>query len=160
MSEFERIVKFHPAFDKRHSDPKRNYGIHGVELLMALKGAEGTTQFLLYTNWHLPSALGIEIKDDMTSHHWRRAYESLPYHAPMPADLGYHSPKPTYEGHEPIGSECEFVDGPCYYDGSTLNAWRPFEALLREGDEGVWRVLEDYYESVFSWERMFPSEAL
>lgn len=50
----ERIVKLLPAWDKRNSDPSKNYGVHGVELRMVLKGPEGAVQFVLYTNWHLP----------------------------------------------------------------------------------------------------------
>lgn len=39
----ERITKFYPAFDKRSSIPGKNYGIHGVELRMILKGNKGAT---------------------------------------------------------------------------------------------------------------------
>jgi hypothetical protein len=101
------------------------------------------------------------------------------YH-PMPADLGYHSPKPMYEGQPPMGAEkfdfenkevlkgatgeiaiptrvqtgtftpCELLDGgPCYYDGSTLNAEPVFEVLLREGSAGVWRELREFYLQTF-----------
>ena len=49
----EKIVKFYPAFDRR-KDPKGNYGIHGVDMRMILKGDKGAVQFVLYTNWHLP----------------------------------------------------------------------------------------------------------
>lgn len=34
----ERIVEFTPAFDKRSSDPSKDYGIHGVDMRMVLKG--------------------------------------------------------------------------------------------------------------------------
>ncbi len=50
----ERIVEITPAYDKRHSDPCRNYGIHGADLRMILKGDLGAVQFVLFTNWHLP----------------------------------------------------------------------------------------------------------
>jgi hypothetical protein len=53
LSKFERIVQFLPAFDKRHPDPSKNYGIHGVELRMVLKGPKGAVQFVLFTNWQL-----------------------------------------------------------------------------------------------------------
>lgn len=54
MSALERIVRFYPAYDKRDPDPKKNYGIHGVELLMLVKGEKGAVQFKLSTNWQLP----------------------------------------------------------------------------------------------------------
>lgn len=51
---FERIVRLYPAWDKRTPDPKTNYGVSGVELLMLLKGKKGAVQFRLFTNWQLP----------------------------------------------------------------------------------------------------------
>ena len=154
MSELERIMRFRPAWDKRDPDPAKDYGVHGVELLMVVKGPEGAVQFLLYTGWMLPETIGVPDEEKISGVLTRyreasRSFANGNLLAPLPADLGYHSSRPMYEGHEPIESECEFVDGPCYYDGSSLRAWVPFELLLRQGDEGVWRYLEKYYESVF-----------
>ena len=57
----------------------------------------------------------------------------------------------VYEmGQTPISNSCQYLDGrPCYYNGSSLNAERIYEVLLREGDEGVQRELEDYYSETF-----------
>jgi len=69
---------------------------------------------------------------------------------PMPADLGVHSLKPQYKDHEPVSSRCDLLKGkPCYYDGSGLNASDAFYALINGGDEGLWKFLDEYYESVF-----------
>ena len=57
----ERIVEFNPAYDERNN-PKGNYGIHGVNLRMMLKGDSGVVQFVLYTNWHLP-----HVQDELES---------------------------------------------------------------------------------------------
>lgn len=106
---------------------------------------------------------------------------------PMPADIGYHSPKPMYEDQEPMGSKkavytpreptednpmtqniefvdtgtftpCPYLDGrPCYYDGSTLNAERYYEILLREGSEGLWKALDAYYRETFESEEVSGS---
>ena len=146
---FERIIEFTPAFDRRDVDPSKNYGIHGVDLCMVLQGAEGAVQFVLYTNWHLPEVAG-STPDPISPHYdYARKLSDFGAGGPLPADLGYHSPRPIYEGQTPM-SECKIIDGPCYYDGSGLNAWMPFEALLREGHAGVWRVLEDYYRETFA----------
>lgn len=127
----EKIITFYPAYDKRSTDPKKNYGVHGVDLRMVLKGELGAVQFMLYTNWHLPH---IEGRIDK----------------PLPADLGYHSFKPMYEGQEAIRKECEFLGGkPCYYDGSTLNAERIYNVLLESGSDGVWKELESFYVETF-----------
>ncbi len=138
----ERIFKMNPAFDKRNPDPKKNYGIHGVELLMVLKGKLGAVQFLLYTNWQLPHV----------SEGQRNKLKPDNYFLfePLPADLGYHSPKPMYDDHNLASKECEYLDeGPCYYDGSGLNAQEIYNTLLHEGSDGVWVKLENYYKDTF-----------
>lgn len=175
---WEKRIDFEPAFDRRHPDPSKNYGIHGVTLRMVLIGPKGAVNFVLYTNWHLPHVTD-ESKGRIDSplngdYHW--------HCRPLPADLGYHSPKPMYEEHEPVGSKnftwrdateeekrelpsftripesnptgtftpCEYLDGkPCYYDGSSLNADRIYRVLLNKGSNGVWRELEDYYNEIF-----------
>lgn len=133
---FERILEFRPAFDRRHPDPSKNYGIHGVEMRWLLKGSEGTVQFLLYTNWHLPHVA--------TEH---REGPSVLFQ-PLPADLGYHSPVPMYESHKPIndGKPCSYLDGrPCYYAGSILMADEIFAVLVKKGEAALWSRLEQCY---------------
>ena len=106
-NKFERIVDLRPAFDRRDPDPRKNHGVHGVELIMVLKGPEGAISFTIFTNWQLPdvqdmqdervlkrSAEGIFEKADLTA-----------FYHPWAADLGYHSPKPRYEGQKAIGAE-------------------------------------------------------
>jgi hypothetical protein len=145
MNDFERIVRMSPAFDKRHSDPSKNYGIHGVELRMVLKGPKGATQFVLYTNWQLPHVTQETL--DKAGKRDRISLEAL--FLPNPADLGYHWKSPRYEGQGPIQQSCEYCDGkPCYYDGSGLNAERIYDILLREGSDGVWRELEKFYREL------------
>ena len=143
--EFERMVKFYPAFDKRNPEPSKNYGVHGVDLLMVVKGDKGAVQFKLFTNWMLPHVVEERMNkpmfDDM---------DIKCFYMPQPADLGYHSYKPVYEGQTPITKSCELLDGkPCYYDGSGLNAERIYKVLLEKGSDGVWQELEDYYREVF-----------
>lgn len=134
----ERRVVFAPAFDKRDPNPSKNYGIHGVDMRMYVIGPRGAVQFVLYTGWHLP-----HVREELDARPSRK--RCLDH--PMPADLGYHSPIPTYEGQEEWGRDnCELLGCRCYYDGSGLNAERIYEVLLREGSEGVWRELEAYYD--------------
>lgn len=113
MNELKRITEFEPAFDKRHPDPKQNYGIHGVTLRMVLKGDKGAVQFVVYTNWQLPHvtqeaiermkeicaevAVVIEPEEDIAS-------ELRCFWTPMAADLGYHSRVPMYEGQPAMGA--------------------------------------------------------
>lgn len=136
----ERLIQFVPAWDRRSADPSKDYGVHGVELRFVLKGEKGAVQFVLYTNWQLPHVRE-ELDRKNRDHFFCR---------PQPADLGYHSPVPLHEWQSPCNDSCEYLDGkPCYYDGSSLNAMPVYGRLLREGDEGVWNALEDYYHSIF-----------
>jgi len=141
MSGFQRVVEFRPAFDKRNADPHKNYGIHGVDMRMVLVGDRGAAQFVLYTGWHLPHVVS----------EFKASGRSLG--DPLPADLGYHSREPRYEGQTAASESCEYLGGcPCYYDGSGLNAERVFDALRAEGGEAVWRELEDFYNQIFAEE--------
>jgi hypothetical protein len=127
---FEKNIKFYPAFDER----KSGFGIKSVEMFFYLKGEKGTVQFLLYTGWHLPHvAKELDVSSSLE---------------PLPADLGYHSYAPMYEGQEKV--KCNILNGEdCYYDGSSLDAIRIFDILLSEGSDGVWKALEEYYKEVF-----------
>lgn len=147
---FERRIDIDPAFDRRHPDPKQNYGIHGVTMRFILKGDKGAVQFVLFTNWQLPH---VTEETDQRTIAKARAGEDISidlrcFYRPLPADRGYHSPTPVWEGQE--SRECDLLDGkPCYYDGSGLQAETVYHALLAEGGEGVWKELEYYYSQVF-----------
>jgi hypothetical protein len=136
----ERITKFYPAFDKRNPEPHKNYGIHGVDLRMILKGELGVVQFVLYTNWQLPH---------VTEEFLNKPMDRLSikcFYLPLPADIGYHSPSPMYDGQSICSDSCEYLDGrPCYYDGSGLRAEDVYTVLLESGSDGVWKYLEEDY---------------
>jgi hypothetical protein len=143
----ERIVTFEPAYDKRDPNPSKNYGIHGVNLRFVLKSDKGAVQFVIYTNWMLPH---------VTQELLRKANSKLSIEMnflPMPADRGYHSPIPRYEGQNIVSESCEYLNGkPCYYDGSGLAAEDIYKRLVAEGDSAVWEELEAYYEQTFGEE--------
>lgn len=137
----ERTVTFFPAWDRRSSDPRKNYGVHGVEIRFLLKGDDGAVQFVVYSNWMLP---------EVQREHDARGFDRLS--RPMAADLGYHSPRPRYDGLTPMAGECDVIGGTCFYDGSSLNAEPVFEALLRGGSDAVWTHLTDFYREQFGKE--------
>jgi hypothetical protein len=57
-----------------------------------------------------------------------------------------------WDGQEPISDDCDILGGKCYYDGSGLNAEPVYELLLREGSDGVWKSLGEYYNECFTQE--------
>lgn len=161
----EQIVDIAPAFDLRNKDPKKNYGIHGCDLRMVLKGELGAVQFVLFTGWHLPNVTKERLGDiqekviSLTINREKNYSEEFPYggiashvksfFTPLPADLGYHSPKPMYKG-QSFRKNCPYIKNKkCYYDGSGLNAHRIYEILLKKGSNGVWKELKKYYKQTF-----------
>src|SRR5262245_11869453 len=101
MDELTREIRFDPAWDRSSPDPQRNYGISGVSIWFFLKGPKGAIQFHLLTHWMLPhNQKDIDIK---TAANCDLLQLRCFYH-PLPADLGYHSPVPMYEGQRPHGS--------------------------------------------------------
>jgi hypothetical protein len=115
-SELQEITEFFPAYDKRDPNPKKNYGIQGVSMRMLVKGPEGAVQFLLYTNWHLP-----HVAEEMRKRTAMRLLtsSSLRLFEPLPADLGYHSLKPMYEGQKVMGAEKFDFDHKTILKGAT-----------------------------------------
>lgn len=132
--EFTRDIQFSPAFDKRHPDPRKNYGIESVTMCWLLRGPVGVIQFKVSTGWNLPHVV-------------RCSSDAVDF--PMATDLGYHSPHPMYDDHMLVSEECSVLGGPCYYDGSTLNAEEPLRLLIEQGHEAVWDHMKNYYKSLF-----------
>lgn len=141
MSELKREFEISAAYDKR---PK--YGQHCAEFRFYVKGPKGAVQFVLFTGWY-PSLIPTPDKD------WRELSTVLKlgkHDAPMPADLGYHSPVPRYED-QSLMDPCHVLpEGKCYYDGSSLNASRIFSIMVHQGGDAMWKALEDYYAEVFA----------
>lgn len=135
--EFRREIRFDAAYGER---PK--YGQHCVNIRWYLHGPKGVIQFVIYTGWYkgcIP-----------TPTDWRfMQVDKAGIGEPMPADLGYHSLVPRYKGQDPMKPCLLLPQGYCYYDGSSLNAYRVFSIMVHEGDEAVWQELERYYHSTF-----------
>lgn len=145
--DLKRITEWTPAYDKRHPDPKQDRGIHGVTMRWLLKGPLGAIQWTVFTNWQLPH-VAEETMERALNQHQDRIGLKVNF-LPIPADLGYHSPKPMYEGQRKMGDDCEVLGGVCYYDGSTLNALLVFNLLREKGGEAVWERLEQEYANRF-----------
>lgn len=146
---FEKIIDITPAYDKRDPEPSKNYGIHGCDLRMILKGDKGAVQFIVFTNWHL-----LHVTEEFVNKTIHKnvldKYDIICSFLPTPVDIGYHSPVPRYDGQDMVTDSCKYLDGrPCYYDGSGLEAERVYNILLKDGSDGVWAELERYYNDLF-----------
>lgn len=131
----EKWIEFTPAYDKRDPVPAKNYGIGCVDVGFYLRQDGRAVQFKMYTGWYLPQnkAAGLRTSDMF----------------PMAADLGYHSPVPSYEGHTPLTDNCPIIEGQCFYDGSGLNAQPVMDRLIAEGHSAVWEELDRYFKLIF-----------
>lgn len=135
-----REVKFSPAFDKRNPDPKKSFGVYGMDIVFLLTGADGVVDFRFNTGIYLPE-VQLENKAKGFTH---EAYG---------VNVGWHSPKPLYDWQqteEPSTTDCDYLNRqPCWCDGSTLRAQEWLEILIRGGEEPIWKMLEEYYVHVF-----------
>lgn len=132
----EKKILFTPAFDRHDPDPSKNYGIGSVDIIFVLIGDKGAVQFILSTDWHLP--------------HVRKELDDKGFPCkPSARDIGYHSPKPMYEGQTIATKHCEYLGGICYYDSSALQADKYFNILVEGGDDALWKSLEQYYREIF-----------
>lgn len=152
MSDFERRIEMSPSFNRLNDDPAKNYGIGAVRIWFYLIGPKGAVQWQIGTEWYVPSAQEHLRRVDPGRRH-RNILGGNEYQ-PQAWDLGFHSPKPMYEGQEPMlgGEPCPVIGVPCYYDGSTLNAERLILPFLEGGSEAVWKELESYYHDIFDEE--------
>lgn len=128
---FEKRVVTSPPFNRK----AEGYGIGSGEMRFHLIGPKGAVQFVCLTGVYT---------DDVDTSSWEPWMKQ-----PSAMDLGYHSPKPRYDGQKRM-PKCELLgEDACYYDGSTLNAEPVLQRFLAEGEEGVWDELLRYYFAVF-----------
>ncbi len=148
---FKKKITFLPAFDRTDPDPKKDYGVNGVEFIFFLIGERGIIQFRASTNWMLPHVQ--KSLDEKTMHdiscgaQYSDIALSCFYH-PKGFDLGYHSPTPMYEGQSKMQS-CKFFEDGCYYDGSSIQGDEMLKMLIENGSNGVWKAMKKYYFNMF-----------
>lgn len=135
--ELEKITLVQLPFDMRDADPKKNYGIHGLDVWFILKGSKGAVQFAVNFPVYLPH---VEIEKSS----WKYEPKIMGF------DVGYHALTPQYEGQTKM--ECKMF-GECYYEGSSLRAddWvKEIFSIRGERPDGeIWRRLEEEYKSRF-----------
>jgi hypothetical protein len=137
-------ILFYPAYDHRDKDK----GQHCVDILWLVRGPLGVIQFRLFTGWSARVIGKPDLEWQALSLSRARYSDADAVWPPMPADIGYHSPRPMYEDQSLM--DCDLLpEGKCYYDGSTLNADRYFAIFIHEGGEALWKALDEYYHERF-----------
>jgi hypothetical protein len=105
-------------------------GFYSTMFWLFLKGSSGVVQFSLL--WP-----------------YEKIGDQLEMHMPFPVDIGFHSPRPLYEGQAPDDEECSAIGGICYYKSSDLLAQRAFDMFLEYGERALWLFMENEYEKAF-----------
>jgi len=141
MSTLERKIYWTPAYDKRSSEPSKNYGVHGVNVVFQVKGEAGGLTFTIFTNWQLPH---VQAEMNAKPLHDNPSLRYM-FHTPMPAGCDGHWKTPSYKEQSPI-QNCDVTGGDCYCDGTSLTD-DLFTLLVTEGDEALWKKLEERYEA-------------
>jgi len=133
----ERIMRISMPFDKRHPNPKKNYGISPMVIYLIYLKDNNATQFSFSVPFYLPHvACNLPHKS---------LWEGMGY------DVGYHANKPQYESQTPM-KNCDLLkEGQCYYDGSSLLADERYKQFIgRENAfDWAWKQLEQDWENKF-----------
>ncbi len=143
-----RTVTFQAAWDKRNPDPAKNYGVHGIQIDFVVRGPEGAVYVALMTDWVLPEVQQwheqlAEANPMLRQVNGRQLLDRVSIHSRIPR-----------EGWEANGKKCDFFDGPCWVTCFSYMASDPiWETMLREGDAGFWRSLEEIYRLNLTPER-------
>lgn len=145
--ELRREVRFEPGFDLVEETDGR-YGRSSMLIRFVLHGPDGCVQFVMSTGWLPSHVMSAEWGDQVDVRRPLRCLDGVRPIPPEPmaTDLGHHWRTPSYED-EYQQDHCDVIDGggPCFYDGSSLNAEPVMAALFQRGDEAVWEALTQYY---------------
>jgi hypothetical protein len=153
-----REIKFFPAFDKTSPDPKKNYGVGCLELRFLVEGERGMVELQILTQWYLPHVMDRRLesfKRDVWS--GKQDFLLKSFLHPNPIDLCYLSLERLSEDDSFWEHGVSYFrnNSPCYYgykymdDNKNIAKEDAFMKLVSEGDESLWKYLEDYYVEVF-----------
>jgi hypothetical protein len=120
-----------------HDWPDGQKGVGSIKLRMILIGEHGAITWSISTGWMLPETLEAWQKHGIPPRH-QNLGQGFP--------VVIHAPTPVEDYMEGSGGECDVLpSGYCYGDAGFLAGDEFFETLIREGEEAVWRKMEEWY---------------
>ena len=135
MTSFSRSVEFAPA---REWHPEFGRASSRISFYLQETVSLATVQFTISTGW---THEGLDPKSDLDG--------AAVLYKPSAFDLGAHSPV-SLPRTEVEKSDCRWLNGArCFYHGTAMEAVPVFRALLREGHDGVWTLLEEFWLKTF-----------
>ena len=142
----KKEIIFKSAWDKRHPEPDKNYGIHGVEIVWTLKGEKGGVSWAIYTNWLLDSTMKDKTWAGFKYCNFHE--DGKPMTHSMGTEIAYHAKKPQYDG-QTNSEGCILVKGgKCYIDCGFMAGDELFTTLKEKGGNAVWQELEKWYYNI------------
>lgn len=157
QSDFERRVSFWPAFEKRHDDPGRDYGIGCVKARFALIGPLAAVSFDVFTGWYLPHVrerLRRETDHAVSPITGKHRSCSLEGHGGAMHLHFAPDSRPNYLSDQE-DQECDLLPGRrCVGDVGYMIGEALFDALVEGGDDGLWAAMEEQYHAALA-----PDEA-
>lgn len=131
---YERRIITKAAFEQRHDDPNRDYGIGGVSITFALIGKGRAVDWDLMTDCFLPHT------------EKRLKKETRSWLGPTAGGVGFHYGKSQYDGMAQ-SDECNLIGGPCFYDTGFLIGDEVYRAFACGGIDGVFGKLRELIEA-------------
>lgn len=130
-----RSVHFYPAWDKRSDDPKKDYGVSGVNIHMRLVDDDWAAELVMLTPWMLPAV-----------QQWHKSLEpTIGAKVTPTCDVAVHHRNGTSDefGRIVQPGQCDvFPDTSCQnVPVSAFLGERLYKILVVEGEEPVWEGL-------------------
>ncbi len=148
---FETWVECQPSYYLIRDEPAKNYGVGNMKIVFYLKGPKGAVQWMIGTEWGIKP-----VREHLDRFGWSKYDDPR---QPKAWDIGYHAHEPQYEDQSKMGDDCHVLGGPCYYDGSGLNAEPFVEGFLAGGTDWLWPKLAEVYRAWFEdgkWPDLTP----
>ena len=147
--EFTHEVRFIKSYDRRE-EPEARYGACGMKMMLILRGPKAVITFEVLTawasrplkrpfNWNAAKPWARDDKPGVDFGH--------PSPGPMGGGVSIHCPEKLNDWW--LGpTECNVVEGGvCFGDTGFMVGDAVLDALVSEGDAGVWRELREIYDA-------------
>lgn len=138
-----------PAFEKRHDDPHRDYGIGCVLMSFSSIGEHGAASLTVFTGWYLPHVaerLRRETQHEFYAHdpkRWARC--ALEGHGGV---VEIHSDHPLRESYDVEDTDdCRFTGGKCWGDTGYSAGDTLFDVLVERGQDALFAELDEWYRT-------------
>lgn len=150
VGNLERRIAFNVGYDHR-AFPEDcgggGHGQHGMTLRFTLVGPKGAVAWsAALSNWVPGNVMHGRVEAEEP---WSLVPANPRIGDAYTESVAFHSPEPTYEGHQGRDNCHLPPEGTCYWDESYMAAEPVLEAFLAHGPMAVWACLARHYQEMF-----------